>query len=64
MTEKSIIRPRARTKDNEENLQRFSSIIIEKYLRVVDIQLSIAATQLNPSYYWQVFIRLLVTTTL
>ena len=45
MTEKSIIRPRARTKDNEENLQRFSPITIEKYLRVVDIQLSIAATQ-------------------
>ena len=43
MTEKSIIRPSART--NEENLQRFSPIIIEKYLRVVDIQLSIAATQ-------------------
>ena len=61
MTEKSIIRPRARTQDNEENLQRFSPIIIEKYLRVVDIQLSVAATQAIIASF---FIRLLVTTTL
>ena len=50
MTEKCVIRPRARTKDNEENLQRFSSIILEKYLRVLEIQLKIAT-----SYYRQLF---------
>ena len=60
MTEKSVIRPRARTKDNEENLQRFFPIIIEKYLRVVDIQLSVADTQAIIATY---FIRLLVTIT-
>ena len=53
MTEKSIIRPRART--NEENLQRFSPIIIEKYLRVVDIQLSIAATQAIIGRFYKAF---------
>ena len=55
MTEKSIIRPRARTKDNEENLQRFSPIIIEKYLRVVDIQLSIALPKLLLAGFYKAF---------
>ena len=62
MTEKPIIRrPSARTKDNEENLQRFSPIIIEKYLRVVDIELSVADTEAIIATY---FVRVLVTITL